>query len=125
MAQYTFHLDGPPVAHIKSTEGSTWSDYKKGHVVHRIQLSNQHEDRPSITGKLHIDFLFVFPEKCLKPPRQDIGKKYARLCSLVAYVRYIEEVSKELLFNPLNVVSLKASMEYGAEPKSTFIITVK
>lgn len=125
MAQYTFHLDGPPVAHVKSSEGTTWSDYKKNHVAHRIGLSNQHADKPMITSKLHIDFHFVFSDKILKNLKEDTGKKQARPCSLVSYVRYIEEISKELLFNPLNVVSLKASMEYGAEPKSTFIITVK
>lgn len=123
--KYSYHLEGNPVAYIKSTEGSVWSDYKKGHVVHRISLTNQHKEKPPLSGKLHVEYHFVFDEKAFKKAEAMLAKRYARQCTLLAHVRYIEEIAKEILFNPINVVSLKASMEYGLEPGTTFNITIK
>lgn len=123
--KHTYEITGHPVAHIKRLETSIWNDYRKDYVIHRINIENQHGDKPRLMGRLHIDIHFTFDEKTTPRQRDSLTKKHAGQNTIIAYVRHIEEVAREVLFDPMNVVSLQASMGYGEVPKTVFSITNK
>jgi hypothetical protein len=120
MKQYSYQLNGNPIPLIANVESRVWSEYKKNSLVYNITLSNQHNGRPFLKGPLHVDYLFVF-DKEMKP--QDMQAS-SRPNTLTSYVRFIESIAKESVFNPMAVMSFTAKRVHDPEAKTQFTVTL-
>lgn len=121
---YAYQFDGPPTAVISSVESRMWTEYKKNCVIREITLSNQHKESKSLSGKLHIDYVFTFDLHDLKKPKNQRPVGVSGLATIVSYVRYVENLANGSIFNPTSVVSFTAKKVYADIPKTEFKVTV-
>ena len=125
---YEYRLYGVPVPLARPRMGTrtVYDSQKNMKLIHGIELSKQHENRPMFSGHLHLDAVFVFPMPKKTPAKQREvlnNSFYKPRPDIDNLIKYIADIATGILYqDDCNIVSVTAKKVYGEEAHTVFKI---
>jgi len=114
-----------PLARARINHKSMYDSQRNEKLVARVNLRNQHEDKPLFTGPLLLDITFYMPIV------KSRAKQYDKILNTYDFykpdlsnlIKYVEDVANEILYDDdCLIAKINAKKIYG-EPRTEFTIT--
>jgi len=120
-------IKGNPIAlqrpRFNMVQRTVYDNQKNIRLVLGINLSNQHGDRPLLTGPLTLYAYFFMPMPTRMPVSQ-VGKPHSVKPDLDNLVKLLLDISKDIIIkDDKTVAAIHSYKMYSADPKTEFYFT--
>lgn len=126
--KYCVYHNPVPLSRPRFGQGRVYDPQKNERIFYTIAIERQHNNRPMLTGPLHLDVTFFMP----MPPSMSLKKK-SQVKDTPHFVRpdlsnllkWLEDVAQQagLFKDDSCIVSVAAHKIYSDEPRTEFIFT--
>lgn len=116
-------LIGEPISSCRAQhlKKRIWDVQQKKKMLHRVNLENQHGNKPPLEGPLRLEVTFSFvPKPSVMSPHFD---PHIPLYDIDRLLNFIFEIGTGTLFeNDRQIIEIKATKRYSDEPQTTFTL---
>lgn len=123
MQTMIYRIKGTPIAILKNSRASrkTIDPYKQAMIDAQMQLINQHDNKPLLTGPWMLEAHFLFD--CKTPQHL----KHTESPSLTQLLRFIDEIARGVIYtNECIIIEMKTYKDYSHTfPETTLIFNRK
>ena len=119
-------LQGDPIPLLRARHGlrRTWDSQKQIKLVKGIELRNQHNDNPFLSGPLRLDISFYFAIPKSRKKNTLLGAPFVQVPDLTNLIKFIEDVGSGILYDDDRaIVEIISRKLYDFSPRTEIKIT--
>lgn len=123
MASVTYVITGDPIPLARPRASMTcrmWDAQKSIKLLRGLQIRNQHDDKPYLTGPLHLDVTFYF----LGASKKRLGRPHIFKPDLSNLIKFAEDIATGILYHDdCLIASISSRKLYDTIPRTVFTLT--